>query len=111
MNAARLRRSADIAAVRSEGSKLQHRLFALRARPNDLGMMRLAVSAPRSLGRATKRNRARRRVREAFRVEIASLDAAAPHDLLIVARAGAEDVPAPLLREAAQAALRAVGAA
>ena len=110
MDAARLRRREDIAAVRSEGLGMQHRFFAMRSRPNGSAVMRLAVAAPRSLGRATKRNRVRRRVREAFRLEIAALDRVAPaHDLLVVVRATAEDAPAPALREAAQAALRTVG--
>jgi ribonuclease P protein component len=108
VDAARLRRSDDIAAVRSEGIKMQHRFFALRARPNDAAVMRLAVSAPRSLGRAVKRNRARRRVREAFRVEIARLAPANAHDVVIVARPGAETAPAQALREAAQTALHAL---
>lgn len=65
---------------------MQHALFSLRARPNGTDAMRLAVSAPRALGRAVARNRARRRLREAFRLEIAPLRAAVGLDLLVVAR-------------------------
>jgi ribonuclease P protein component len=105
MDAARLRRSNEIAAVRSEGTKLHDPLFAMRARPNGIPLMRLAVSAPRSVGRATRRNRARRRVREAFRVEIACLVGGEGHDLLIVARPSAVTAPMDALRRAARAAV------
>jgi ribonuclease P protein component len=86
VDAARLRRDADIAAVWSEGMKIQHSMFALRARPNGLDVMRVAVAAPRSLGRAVARNRSRRRLREAFRAEIVGLVNAPGYDLVIVAR-------------------------
>ena len=49
--------------------KIQHSMFALRARLNGLGVIRVAVAAPRSLGRAVARNRSRRRLREAKRTE------------------------------------------
>jgi ribonuclease P protein component len=86
VDAARLRRDADIAAVWSEGMKIQHSMFALRARPNGLEAIRVAVAAPRSLGRAVARNRSRRRLREAFRGAIADLPSGPGCDLLIVAR-------------------------
>src|SRR6266576_843399 len=70
VDAARLRRNADIAAVWSQGMKIQHSMFALRARPNGLDEIRVAVAAPRSLGRAVARNRSRRRLREAVRTTI-----------------------------------------
>jgi ribonuclease P protein component len=106
VDAARLRRSVDIAAVRSDGMKIQHSLFALRARPNGLESMRIAVSSPRSVGGAVKRNRARRRVRDAFTAETHVLAREDGHDLLVVARAGAIDAPYGAIREAARVALR-----
>lgn len=86
--------------------KMQHALFALRARPNELEAMRIAVSSPRSVGGAVTRNRARRRVREAFTAEIRELTRYAGHDLLVVARAPAIDAPYAAVRAAARAALR-----
>ena len=71
--------------------------------------MRLAVTAPTSLGRAVTLNRARRRVREALRVEIGQLTGAAGHDLVVVARAPAAEAPYPALRAAVRAALAALG--
>jgi ribonuclease P protein component len=86
VDAARLRRDADIAAVWSDGMKIQHSMFALRARPNGLDVIRVAVAAPRSLGRAVARNRSRRRLREAFRTAIAELARLPGCDIVIVAR-------------------------
>jgi ribonuclease P protein component len=105
VDAARLRRNAEIAAVWSEGMKLQHPLFAVRARPNGTAAMRLAVSAPRAVGRAVARNRARRRVREAFRTVIQGLEQKAGCDLVVIARPSVAAVPHADLREAAAAAL------
>ena len=105
VDAARLRRDADIAAVWSEGMKIQHAMFALRARPNGLDVVRLAVAAPRSLGRAVARNRSRRRLREAFRVAIADLAGGPGCDIVIVVRPQVAAVPFADVRAAAGAAL------
>jgi ribonuclease P protein component len=105
VDAARLRRDADIAAVWSEGLKLQHALFALRARPNGLDEIRLAVAAPRSLGRAVARNRSRRRLREAFRGAIGDLARGPGVDIVIVARPAIALAPFADVRSAATIAL------
>ena len=105
MDAARLRRDADIAAVWSEGVRIQHSLFALRARPNGLDAMRVAVAAPRSLGRAVARNRSRRRLREAFRAAIGELLNTPGCDVVIVARRPTASAAFADLRAAAAAAL------
>ena len=105
MDAARLRRDADIAAVWSEGMKIQHSTFALRARPNGLDVVRIAVAAPRSLGRAVARNRSRRRLREAFRAEIGELANRPGCDLVIVARPQTASAAFADLRKAAGVAL------
>jgi ribonuclease P protein component len=105
VDAARLRRDADIAAVWSEGMKIQHSTFALRARPNGLDVIRIAVAAPRSLGRAVARNRSRRRLREAFRAEIGKLANGHGCDLVIVARPETARAAFADLRKAAGVAL------
>jgi ribonuclease P protein component len=105
VDAARLRRDADIAAVWSEGMKIQNSLFALRARPNGLDVIRIAVAAPRALGRAVARNRSRRRLREAFRAAIGELASGPGCDVVIVARPAIASAPFGDLRIAAAAAL------
>jgi ribonuclease P protein component len=110
VDAARLRRDADIAAVWSEGMKIQHSMFALRARPNGIGVVRIAISAPRSLGRAVARNRSRRRLREAFRLAVRDLAAGRGCDVVIVARTQTASAAFADLRKAAATALgRSVG--
>jgi ribonuclease P protein component len=86
VDAARLRRDADIAVVWNKGVRSRNALFSMRALPNRRGEMRLAVSASRTLGTAVARNRARRRIREAFRSAVAGLDARAGLDVVIVAQ-------------------------
>ncbi|TMF74573.1 MAG: ribonuclease P protein component [Chloroflexi bacterium] len=108
MDAARLRRDADIAAVWSDGMKIQHSMFALRGRPNGLGVIRVAVAAPRSLGRAVARNRSRRRLREAFRGAIRDLARGPGCDLVIVARPQIASAAFGDIREAASGALAAL---
>jgi len=100
MNAARLRRSEDIARCRAEGVARNDRLFSLRARPSGTDTVRVAVSASRAVGPAVRRNRARRRIREAIRLELAghTLRAGAGIDLVFAARAAAIDAPAEAVR-------------
>ncbi len=85
--------------------KIQHAVFALRARPNGLDVIRVAVAAPRSLGRAVARNRCRRRLREAFRMAIRDLARGPGCDVVIVARAQTASAPFADLRKAAATAL------
>ena len=110
VDAARLRRNADIAAVWSEGVKIQHSMFALRARPNRLDVFRVAVAAPRSLGGAVARNRSRRRLREAFRAAIGDVVSGPGCDLVIVARPHAASAVFADLRAAASLSLGSLAA-
>jgi ribonuclease P protein component len=105
MNAARLRRSADIAEVRKMGRGVRDAAFNARLRSNDLGVMRLSVSAPRTVGIATIRNRARRRVREAFRQASEAAAAAPGQDVVVTVRREALTADFATLRAAAEAAL------
>jgi ribonuclease P protein component len=109
LNAARLRRTSDIAAVRADGRTAREAAFSSRSRPNDLGVVRIAVSAPRNVGPAVTRNRARRRVREAFRTAIAAATAHHGVDLVVMARREAISADFPSLRRWAEAALRSAG--
>jgi ribonuclease P protein component len=104
VNAARLRRSTDIAAVKKSGRGVRDASFVARLRPNDLGVTRIAVTAPRTVGISTIRNRARRRVREAFRQACAASDTT-PQDVLVIVRRDAISADFSALRAAAEAAL------
>lgn len=102
MHAARLRRGEDIARVRSEGVARNDRLFSLRALNSDQPAVRLAVSSSRAVGNAVKRNRARRRVREALRVALRSHQATAGIDLVLLARPASLGATAADLRVAVE---------
>ena len=106
MRAARLRRSGDIYAVRAEGRSLRRASFLARVRRTDRSEARLAVTAPRTLGRAVARNRARRRVREAFRRAIESESGMRGLDLLVTARTEAATADWSALVADASAVLR-----
>jgi ribonuclease P protein component len=105
MNAARLRRSTDIAAVRKIGRGVRDAAFVARLLPNDVNVMRIAVSAPRTVGVSTIRNRARRRVREAFRLACEAVDTMPAQDIVVTVRREAISADFSALRAAATAAL------
>lgn len=82
----RLRRADDIKQVRQNGRRCQHPLIVLyvRAQANDYPASRVAFAVGRFLGKATRRNRLKRRLREAVRQH---LDEIRPgFDCLFVAR-------------------------
>lgn len=108
MRSTRLRRTVDIARVRSHGIARTDRLFVMHALPTISGELRIAVSASRALGTAVARNRTRRRIREAIRVALRERGTARSADLLVVARPAARDVPAAILRATVERELQAV---
>jgi ribonuclease P protein component len=76
----RLRTAAQFQRVFREGRRLDGPLFLLIAAPNEVGFVRLGLAAGRRLGAAAARNRAKRRLREAFRRSKPAL----AHDLVLV---------------------------
>lgn len=87
---ARLRRSADIGRVRQEGQRWSHPLVVLfvdRQAPEVESPSRFAFAVGRHIGKATRRNRVKRRLREIVRH--CGPDLAPGYDCLFVARTGA----------------------
>jgi len=101
VRAARLRRSADIELVRKEGRSVRKDTFNARVRPTNEPLVRVAVVAPRGVGSAVARNRARRRVREAFRIATTSWRPTSGFDIVVSARHEALVAPFPHLRDEA----------
>lgn len=90
----RVRKRRDFERAYEEGEKILMPEFALFARANGLPYSRLGVTTTRRLGKAVRRNRARRLVREAFRTHGELLPSGL--DLVFVVRA-------PLMRRSAAA--------
>jgi len=108
VDAARLRHTKDITSVRTNGLVRSDRHLSIRARPNEQGLVRVAVSATRDLGTSVRRNRARRRVREALRHELRAWASAPGMDLVIAARKAAFDAPVAELHVSVRRTLAAI---
>ncbi len=80
----RLRKEEDFERVRREGRAWRNRWLVLWASPNELGYSRFGFAAGRRLGKAAKRNRAKRLMREAARLRQA--DIRPGWDLVFLAR-------------------------
>jgi ribonuclease P protein component len=63
----RLKHSHDFARVRTDGRSWSHRLLVLAAISNELGLSRFGYIVSGRLGKAVRRNRAKRLLREAVR--------------------------------------------
>jgi ribonuclease P protein component len=74
----------DIERVRQSGKSYSHPLVVLIAAPNELGIIRIAVVAGRSVGGAVLRNRAKRLLRACLDPLIPGL--ASGWDLVLLAR-------------------------
>lgn len=87
---ARLRRSAEFAALKGSRGRLGVPCFQLRYAPNSSGVARLGLAISKQVSRrAVERNRLKRLVRESFRRVRHRLPAV---DLVVMARAQAADM-------------------
>ena len=86
----RLRSSAEIGLVRQRGQRWQHPLMVLfvytQPQPTS-SVSRFAIAVGRHIGKAARRNKVKRRLREVLRHHLHKL--APGYDCLVVARSGA----------------------
>lgn len=107
--AARLRSRDQFDRVQRGGRRVSTRLFTLVASPNTLGCDRLGIIASRKVGGAVVRNRAKRRIREVFRMRAVpqgSPEAGRFLDLVVVARYPVTEAAFSIVEADFQAALR-----
>lgn len=103
----RLRRSEEFRRVYQGGIRRAGALVVVHACPNGLGTVRLGVSVARRFGRATARNRLKRRLREAVRWHRPRMQTGV--DLVVMPRSGAGTAAYGELRDGLSAALEAAG--
>ncbi len=100
----RLKRRQDFRRVYQRGKSTANRAFVLCWRPNRCGVPRVGFSVSKKIGKAVERNRVRRRLREACRLEFGFF--APGYDYVLIARQGAKVATVAGLRQKISAALR-----
>lgn len=92
----RLRSRVEFTAVQERGRRVTSRYFTLLSLPTTRPADRLGIIASRRLGGAVVRNRAKRRLREIFRLRAARA-ADASLDLVVIPRRELVDAPFEVL--------------
>ena len=64
----RLKKNSQFKAILAKKNRFAADLLVLFIAPNDMGLSRLGISIGKSFGNAVQRNRAKRYIREAFRL-------------------------------------------
>ena len=85
--AGRLKKRRDFLRVASRGKRAARPGLVLQAAAGDPGSLRIGFTVTKKVGNAVVRNRARRRLKEAARLTLPTLDAAG-WDLVLIGRDG-----------------------
>ena len=99
----RLRSPRDFQRVRTKGRTWAHPLLVLGTVPNRLQRSRIGFVVGRAFGSAVQRNRAKRRVREAVRLQMSHIKPG--WDIVFIIRAGVATVDWVELQHAVQSLL------
>ncbi|TDI92512.1 MAG: ribonuclease P protein component [Chloroflexi bacterium] len=98
----RIRQRPDFLLIQQRGIRTRGRYMTIVGLPNVRSISRLGVVAPRRLGKAVRRNRAKRRVRELFRHNKPLVGL----DLVVLPRREFLDAPFAVLLDDYQSTLR-----
>lgn len=82
----RLRANADFQRLRHEGQTLAHPLMILSYLPNETSQSRFGFAVGVKIGKAARRNRIKRRMREALRLRLQKKEIAEGWDMVFIAR-------------------------
>ena len=93
----RLLRRSEFRRVYEEGRRRRAPLCTVFYLANGLPHSRLGITVPRTVGKSVLRNRVKRRLREVFRVNLATLPKG--WDIVLNPREGVAAVPFPRLQE------------
>ncbi len=80
----RLRKRRDFERLYREGQAYVHPLVVLRVAPNEIGHPRVGITVSRAVGKAVRRNKVKRRLREIMRLRLDRLDPG--YDYWLIAR-------------------------
>lgn len=100
----RLKRRQDFRRVYQRGKSTANRAFVLCWRPNRSGVPRVGFSVSKKIGKAVERNRVRRKLREACRLEFGFF--VPGYDYVLIARHGAKAATVESLRHKITGTLR-----
>lgn len=106
----RIRHQRDFDTIYEQGGTVRLPEMTLRVRPNSLPHPRLGLSVGRRIGNAVTRNRVKRLLREAWRLN-KQLLAGTPCDIVVIPRPGAAQWRFPAVQSAVQRGLIAAGKA
>ena len=102
-----LRRKSDFSSIYNKGKSVGDRYVVLFYRKNNLPYNRLAYLASKKVGNSVKRNRARRLMKESFR--LTNLDLPTGYDFIVIARNTIVDAKCAEVKKSLESAFRRTG--